>query len=65
MDDKEIISAGIPDDGRLITTNMILEQYEALSKNKEYQKLFYGGFPKPDLPLENLRTTERQLEMHY
>ncbi|MCV5005284.1 hypothetical protein OFM39_37055, partial [Escherichia coli] len=54
MDDKEIISAGIPDDGRLITTNMILEQYEALSKNKEYQKVILWGISETRPSLRKL-----------
>ncbi|HAY3551510.1 TetR/AcrR family transcriptional regulator [Elizabethkingia meningoseptica] len=54
VDDKEIINAGIPDDGRLITTNMILEQYDALTKNKEYQKVILWGISETRPSLRKL-----------
>nr|WP_305051436.1 hypothetical protein [Elizabethkingia bruuniana] len=42
------MTSGFSDGGQEITTNMILQQYETLARNKEYQKLFYGVSQKPD-----------------
>ncbi|KUY31793.1 TetR/AcrR family transcriptional regulator [Elizabethkingia ursingii] len=54
VDDQEIMTSGFSDGGQEITTNMILKQYETLSKNKEYQKVILWGISETRPSLRKL-----------
>lgn len=54
VDDQEIMTSGFSDGGQEITTNMILQQYETLSKNKEYQKVILWGISETRPSLRKL-----------
>lgn len=54
VDDQEIMNSGFSDGGQEITTNMILQQYETLAKNKEYQKVILWGISETRPSLRKL-----------
>ena len=54
VDDQEIMTSGFSDGGQEITTNMILQQYETLAKNKEYQKVILWGISETRPSLRKL-----------
>ncbi|CAI9677839.1 TetR/AcrR family transcriptional regulator [Elizabethkingia anophelis] len=53
-DDQEIMASGFTDGGQEITTNMILQQYDTLAKNKEYQKIILWGISETRPSLRKL-----------
>lgn len=54
VDDQEIMASGFTDGGQEITTNMILQQYDTLAKNKEYQKIILWGISETRPSLRKL-----------
>ncbi|AJW61610.1 TetR/AcrR family transcriptional regulator [Elizabethkingia bruuniana] len=54
VDDQEIMTSGFSDGGQEITTNMILQQYETLARNKEYQKIILWGISETRPSLRKL-----------
>ncbi|HFK5585615.1 TetR/AcrR family transcriptional regulator [Elizabethkingia anophelis] len=54
VDDQEIMTSGFTDGGQEITTNMILQQYDTLAKNKEYQKIILWGISETRPSLRKL-----------
>ncbi|MDV2449200.1 TetR family transcriptional regulator [Elizabethkingia anophelis] len=54
VDDQEIMTSGFTDGGQEITTNMILQQYDTLAKNKEYQKVILWGISETRPSLRKL-----------
>ncbi|CAM3477413.1 TetR/AcrR family transcriptional regulator [Elizabethkingia occulta] len=54
VDDQEIMTSGFSDGGQEITTNMILQQYDTLAKNKEYQKIILWGISETRPSLRKL-----------
>ncbi|WP_407508320.1 TetR/AcrR family transcriptional regulator [Elizabethkingia anophelis] len=54
VDDQEIMPSGFTDGGQEITTNMILQQYDTLAKNKEYQKIILWGISETRPSLRKL-----------
>lgn len=54
VDDQEIMASGFTDGGQKITTNMILQQYDTLAKNKEYQKIILWGISETRPSLRKL-----------
>lgn len=52
--DQEIMTSGFSDGGQEITTNMILQQYETLARNKEYQKIILWGISETRPSLRKL-----------
>ena len=47
------MASGFTDGGQEITTNMILQQYDTLAKNKEYQKKLFCGVSRNQALLES------------
>lgn len=54
VDDQEIMTSGFSDGGQEITTNMILQRYETLARNKEYQKIILWGISETRPSLRKL-----------
>ncbi|MCT3923026.1 TetR/AcrR family transcriptional regulator [Elizabethkingia anophelis] len=54
VDDQEIMASGFTDGGQEITTNMILQQYDTLAKNKEFQKIILWGISETRPSLRKL-----------
>lgn len=62
VDDQEIMASGFTDGGQEITTNMILQQYDTLAKNKEYQKIILWGISETRPSLRKLADDREAVE---
>ena len=56
------MASGFTDGGQEITTNMILQQYDTLAKNKEYQKIILWGISETRPSLRKLADDREAVE---